>query len=207
AFQSSTGFQVSPDGLRSGRRVIDLPTLRVWLLRVLIKRHSVQIFLERLGIFSKIVHQPDRCARGTDPNFVGVRSGRAGNCEKVVAQGLLPVAFQVGEENRFRRGETATAASWQCLKSYRRASDYGNGCWSVSTSIDACDPHIDLSLARTFSNWVLRRIRPGRLQAASRGHINDTRLPKQATDGSVVCLDCGTSLKASRGRRDSDGLA
>jgi hypothetical protein len=44
-----------------------------------------------------------------------------------------------------------------------------------------------------------------RLQAASGKQINDTRLLKQQR-GRAVCLDCGTSLKAGRGRRDFDGL-
>ncbi len=46
-----------------------------------------------------------------------------------------------------------------------------------------------------------------RLQTASRKQIYDTRLLKQQLDGRAVCLDCETSLKAGRGRPDSDGLA
>jgi hypothetical protein len=46
-----------------------------------------------------------------------------------------------------------------------------------------------------------------RLQAASRKQVNDTRLLKQQLMEQSVCLDCKTSPKAVRGRRDSDGLA
>ena len=72
--------------------------------------------------------------------------------------------------------------------------------------IDTEIRHVTKPGANLFLELGFTPAEAKRLQAASRKQINDTRLLKQQL-GRAVCLDCETSLKASRGRRDPNGFA